>query len=68
LLDFLELTFFASHAKKVTKKDHRFLNFSRKSEFIFPPDSGNSACEKTVLKQPRIVAQIPAEKNFDFLR
>ncbi len=48
----LELTFFACHAKKVTKKDHRFLNFPRKSELIFPPDSGNSACKKQASNSP----------------
>ncbi|MES2762154.1 MAG: hypothetical protein V4677_08105, partial [Bacteroidota bacterium] len=35
-----------------TKKNHRFLNFPRKSEPIFPPDSGNSACEKQASNSP----------------
>ena len=42
----MELTFFACHAKKLTKKNHRFLNLSRKSRSAFPPDSRNSVCEK----------------------
>jgi hypothetical protein len=34
------------------KKSHRFLNLSRKSELIFPPDSGNSNGEKPFSNSP----------------
>lgn len=47
-----EHTFFVCHTKKVSKKNHRFLNLSRKLQSIFPLDSGNSSREKRDSNSP----------------